>query len=137
MVAVCFCAVCIGALAIWNWAEADRIQAHEEFFAQPIPDAIVNDLCSRSLVPPDLGDCSDKKLQIPLSSVGNIFRTKITPAATRDDVNRLFGSYLVDCSEDTDVQKSLRCRYNFAGAYVAVNYSSDTGKVLSITDKTY
>jgi hypothetical protein len=135
IVTLLFCAICIGELVLGSWAEADRIQGQETFFAQPLPDEIVHDFCSRGLVPPDLGDCSDKKLQIPLGSVGHIFRANITPTDTKDDINRLFGLYLVDCNEDADAQKSVRCRYNIAGAYVAVNYSSDTGKVLSIHDK--
>ncbi len=125
------CLVAVAWLLVFAYGETDRLQAWDKYLSQPIPDDIVTDLCSRNLIPPTIGNCQNKQLQIQLSSIPDIFRATIASGATKNDINQLFSDYLLDCKDDTDIPYSVRCQYKLADFYIAINYDIDTNKVVA------
>jgi hypothetical protein len=129
-----FICLVIGAIGIiLAYGESDRIQGWEKYLSQPLPSEVVSDLCTRSLVPLAIGDCQNKQLEIKLSSIPDIFRANLSSDATSNDVNQLFGVYLLDCQKDSTQTNSVRCQYKLANYIFVINYSTDTNKVVSMS----
>lgn len=126
----CFAA---GAICIFLvYVENDRLQGWDEYLSQSLSNDVVRDLCSRNLLPPSIGDCQNQNLQVQLRSIPDIFRANVTSDASKDDVNRLFGGYLLDCKEDTLQLHSVHCQYQLSSYIVAIHFSVDTKKIISM-----
>jgi predicted outer membrane lipoprotein len=124
---------CFGAFTLlWNEVENDRHQGWQAFLSQPLPDDVVSDLCLRNLVPSNVGNCQNSSIQIPLSSIPAIFQANIPDGATKDEVNRLFGRYLIDCQSEAETPASLRCQYKLASYTVTIHYRSASDTLISM-----
>ena len=109
--------------------EAGRKKHKETFLSTPLPQSVVDDLCSRGLVPQHISQCTGEST-ITRNDILEIFQSQIPPQATYDEVAQLFGKYEHFCAEDAGI---LRCYYTLGTPpAVLIKYDAVSKTIITI-----
>ncbi|HEX3053555.1 MAG TPA: hypothetical protein VHP83_23045 [Aggregatilineaceae bacterium] len=110
--------------------EHRRQEAHNNFLSTPISGHIVQDLCTRKLIPPHVSNCTGN-VTIERKDIKDIFEFNLKQTTTHEEVDKLFGKYEQFC----EAQKgdSYRCYYQLGDPPTAeITYSSADESILQI-----
>jgi hypothetical protein len=109
-----------------------RRQNCEAYFAAPMPTNVVNDLCTRGLIPPQIGSCSTPSA-LQKKDITAIFEANIKEGETRfQQVTNMFGKYQDYCDPVT-YRDEFRCTYMVPEVVATfIHYDTDTQVVRSM-----
>jgi hypothetical protein len=132
--AICgFCSV----IAFFIYYDHQNDVSFEKYLSNPLPPAVLNDLCSRKLLPVSIGNCTDKNLVVEQQYTPAIFRANLEENSDYDDVRKLFGSYELECQKETSLDvKEYTCQYRLGGYDVILIFNAITNKIESIIQET-
>lgn len=126
-----FLIICLVFLGVVIYIDHQREREIENYLLQKVGRNAKDSLCGRGLVPPNLGDCSDKNLVILRRDIPIVLEHNLTEKSTYDDVSKMFGFFERQC--DKEQEGSLSCAYDIGGYFVFIEFSDDTKLITSIS----
>jgi hypothetical protein len=96
--------------------------------------SVMNDLCSRNLVPNDVGLCDLEHMQLTRHSIDAIIGAKVRVGTTTyNDVKRDFGRYETACSKVNSFGNYFTCDYDLSGNSLIVTVSYEASSKIAKT----
>lgn len=101
--------------------------------AEPIAEAVINDLCERGLVPVSLGECGRDTFQI--QDIMPIVRSQVFEnVSTYSAVTHIFGNYERHCGPKLADRSDFICNYYIGRSpNILIFYNSETEIVTRVT----
>ena len=109
--------------------ETRRKKTKEKFINAPLPSYVIEDLCSRNLVPRYISECTEGT-EIARKDILTIFQSQIPSHTTYSEVTQMFGKYEQYCVEHTEI---LHCSYQLGTPpQVIIEYDAKSETVVAI-----
>jgi hypothetical protein len=120
-----------GFLLLLDARQQEREMNCATYSSSPVSQEIVEDLCSRGLIPASVANCAAPNTQIYIGDIGTIFETNVQlNISTFHEVTNMFGDYVEICTDETIQQTIPRfsCSYDISGRgpKVRIDFNSET-----------
>lgn len=146
---ICAAPICVMALLVMQ-ATADSGEQQDNYHQQQtlscIPQLsmslstdVIRDLCSRDLIPSDLGQCNATQTSLTRRSIETIMQASVKIGTTTyNDVKMDFGRYEIVCSDVNTFGNDFTCDYDLSenSLIVTIAYDASTQLVKSLGSRT-